>query len=197
MIRFLRGSFHPNPDGTAVIETASGIGFLVSLPANSGLYKNPEGAEVKEYTLMSVREDDMSLYGFESRDELELFRLLITVNGVGAKAGMSIMGILPQMELRRAIAAGDTKAVSAASGVGKKTAERVILDLKDKVGDFGEFSPESVAEGAAVFTSERSEAVNALMALGYSRSEAENAVGKVGTEGLSAEEYIKNALKQM
>ena len=90
MIRFLRGSFHPNPDGTAVIETASGIGFLVSLPANSGLYKNPEGAEVKVYTLMIVREDDMSLYGFESRDELELFRLLITVNGVGAKAGMSI-----------------------------------------------------------------------------------------------------------
>ena len=120
MIRFLRGSFHPNPDGTAVIETASGIGFLVSLPANSGLYKNPEGAEVKVYTLMIVREDDMSLYGFESRDELELFRLLITVNGVGAKAGMSIMGILPQMELRRAIAAGDTKAVSAASGVRKR-----------------------------------------------------------------------------
>ena len=85
MIRFLKGKFHPYSDGTAVIETSSGIGFLVNIPANSLLYKHMEGEDVKVHTHMIVREDDMSLYGFDDREELELFKLLITVNGVGAK----------------------------------------------------------------------------------------------------------------
>ena len=198
MIRFLKGKFHPLPDGTAVIETASGIGFLVYLPANSPLYKNLEGDEVRVYTAMIVREDDMSLYGFENKDELELFKLLITVNGVGAKAGMSIMGILPERELRRAIATGDTKAISAASGVGKKTAERVILELKDKVGEFADEDGLIVsADTGFIPTSERAEAINALVALGYSKSEAETAIGRVKAEDLTTEEYIKRALKEL
>ena len=127
MIRFIKGIFHPQIDGTAIIETQSGIGFLVSIAANSPLYRNFEGAEVKVYTLMIVREDDMSLYGFDSMEELELFQLLITVKGIGPKAGLAIMGVLPLPELKRAIATGDVKAISAASGVGKKSAERVIL----------------------------------------------------------------------
>lgn len=197
MIRFLKGIFHPSMDGTAVIETKAGIGFLISLPANSGLYKHFEGDEVKVYTLMIVREDDMSLYGFETKEELELFKLLITVNGVGAKAGMSIMGILPQMDLRRAIATGDVKTISTANGVGKKTAERIILDLKDKVGDFVGEDMESGGVETVVITNERSEAITALVSLGYSRTEAEQAVGKVSGESLSTEDYIKLALKQM
>lgn len=197
MIRFLKGIFHPSMDGTAVIETKAGIGFLISLPANSGLYKHFEGDEVKVYTLMIVREDDMSLYGFETKEELELFKLLITVNGVGAKAGMSIMGILPQMDLRRAIATGDVKTISTANGVGKKTAERIILDLKDKVGDFVGENKESGGVETVVITNERSEAITALVSLGYSRTEAEQAVGKVSGESLSTEDYIKLALKQM
>ena len=132
MIRTLRGAFHPQADGTAVIETVAGIGFLVNLPANSTLYKKYEGEEVTAYTLMIVKEDDMSLYGFENRDELALFKLLISVNGVGPKAGMAIMSILPEQELRRAIGTGDAKTIAQANGVGKKTAERVILELKDK-----------------------------------------------------------------
>ena len=123
-------------DGTVIIESGSGIGFLVNVPANSHLYKNLEGEDVKVYTHMIVREDDMSLYGFSHKDELELFKLLITVNGVGAKAAMAIMSILPQEELRRAVATGDSKAISAANGIGKKTSERIILELKDKVGEF-------------------------------------------------------------
>jgi Holliday junction DNA helicase, RuvA subunit len=196
MIRFIKGKFHPGTDGTAVIETESGIGFLVNLPANSPLYKNFEGDDVKVYTAMIVREDDMSLYGFDDKDSLDLFKLLITVSGVGAKAGMAIMSVLPPTELKRAIGTGDVAAISAASGVGKKTAERVILELKDKVGEFDDTSA-SNGEVTGVFTTERSEAVSGLMTLGYTKSEAESAVGKVADDDLSCEEYIKRALKNL
>ncbi|TDP50811.1 Holliday junction branch migration protein RuvA [Aminicella lysinilytica] len=195
MIRFIKGKFHPLTDGTAVIESASGVGFLVYLPANSPLYKNLEGDEVKVFTAMIVKEDDVSLYGFDGKEELDLFKLLITVNGVGAKAAMAIMSILPAMELRRAIAGGDVEAIKAASGVGKKTAERVILELKDKVGDFGDLSSVSSGEQSFSFGSERTEAVSALITLGYSKSEAETAVGRVIDDELPCEEYIKRALK--
>ena len=196
MIRFIKGIFHPGLSGSVIIETASGMGFEVNIPANSSLYKNMEGEEVKVYTSMIVREDDMSLYGFSDRENLELFELLITVNGIGAKAGMSIMSALPPSELKRAIAMGDAKAISAANGVGKKTAERVILELKDKVGSFDD----DVLAESDVFTpagDQRSEAVAALMALGYTKNEAAGAVGKVKGDDLTCEDYIKNALKNL
>lgn len=199
MIRTLRGIFHPENDGTAVIETSGGIGFLLTIPANSPIYKNLDGEEVRVYTLMTVRQDDISLYGFDTKEELELFRLLITVNGVGAKAAMSIMGLLPEIELRRVIATGDTKTISQASGIGKKTAERIILELKDKVGDFFEekgIKDEDFIQNP-ILTDDKAEAIGALTSLGYTRSEAEVAVGKVKGENLSVEDYIKNALKQM
>ena len=196
MIRTLRGAFHPQADGTAVIETVAGIGFLVNLPANSTLYKKYEGEEVTAYTLMIVKEDDMSLYGFENRDELALFKLLISVNGVGPKAGMAIMSILPEQELRRAIGTGDAKTIAQANGVGKKTAERVILELKDKVGDFSDAEGFEMAGGVPMPSDDRIEAINALMGLGYGKSEAETAVSKVKDEGLSVEDYIRRALKE-
>lgn len=196
MIRFIKGIFHPGLSGSVIIETASGMGFEVNIPANSSLYKNLEGEEVKVYTSMIVREDDVSLYGFSDKENLELFELLITVNGIGAKAGMSIMSALPPSELKRAIAMGDVKAISAANGVGKKTAERVILELKDKVGSFDD----DILAESDVFvpaSDERSEAVAALIALGYTKNEAADAVGKVKKEDLTCEEYIKNALKNL
>ena len=197
MIRFVKGRFYPQADGTCVIENSSGIGFLMTIAANCPLYKHYEGEEVKAYTLMTVREDDISLFGFSSMDELDLFKLLISVNGVGAKAGISIMSILPVDELKRAIASGDSKTIATANGVGKKTAERVIIDLKDKVGDFDVSESGASDVQAAAFTSERSEAVSALMALGYSKNEAEQSVGKVKDNDLRAEDYIKFALKNM
>ena len=197
MIRFVKGRFYPQADGTCVIENSSGIGFLMTIAANCPLYKHYEGEEVKAYTLMTVREDDISLFGFSSMDELDLFKLLISVNGVGAKAGISIMSIVPVDELKRAIASGDSKTIATANGVGKKTAERVIIDLKDKVGDFDVSESGASDVQAAAFTSERSEAVSALMALGYSKNEAEQSVGKVKDNDLRAEDYIKFALKNM
>ena len=197
MIRFVKGRFYPQADGTCVIENSSGIGFLMTIAANCPLYKHYEGEEVKAYTLMTVREDDISLFGFSSMDELDLFKLLISVSGVGAKAGISIMSILPVDELKRAIASGDSKTIATANGVGKKTAERVIIDLKDKVGDFDVTESGASDVQAAAFTSEKSEAVSALMALGYSKNEAEQSVGKVKDNDLRAEDYIKFALKNM
>ena len=196
MIRFIKGKFYPQADGTVIIESASGGGFSLTIPANCPLYKHYEGEEVKAYTHMAVREDDISLYGFSSSDELELFRKLITVSGVGAKAGISIMSIMPVNELKHAIASGDAKTIATANGVGKKTAERVIIDLKDKVGDV-EVSGTGIAAVTANITSERTEAVSALMALGYSKTEADQAVGSVKDEDLTAEQYIKLALKNM
>lgn len=197
MIRFIKGIFHAGLNGSVIIETSSGIGFEIHVAAGSPLYRSADGETVRVFTSMIVREDDVSLYGFADRESLELFELLITVNGVGAKAGMAVMSVLPPMELKRAIAAGDAKAISAANGVGKKTAERIILELKDKVGSF---DPEDGSAAVIAFTAssdQRSEAVAALIALGYTRQEAENAVGKVKEEDLTCEDYIKHALKNL
>ena len=145
---------------------------------------------------MAVREDDISLYGFSSTDELELYTKLISVSGVGAKVGIAIMSIMPVDQLKHAIASGDAKTIATANGVGTKTAERVIIDLKDKVGDT-DISGSGIAAVTANITSERSEAVSALMSLGYSKTEADQAVGAVKDENLTAEQYIKLALKNM
>lgn len=146
---------------------------------------------------MIVREDDMSLYGFSHKDELELFKLLITVNGVGAKAAMAIMSILPQEELRRAVATGDSKAISAANGIGKKTSERIILELKDKVGEFVAEEDKFISSDVTITGNRRSEAVNALLSLGYNRGEAETAVSRIKEDDLTVEEYIMFALRKM
>ena len=155
MIRFIKGIFHPSPDGSVIVETASGMGFSVSIPANSVLYKHVEGDEVKIYTSMIVKEDDVSLYGFADKENLELFELLITVNGVGAK------------------------------------------ELKDKVGSFESLTDQGTEEVFVPVSDERSEAVAALIALGYTKNEAASAVGKVQAEGLTCEAYIKQALKNL
>lgn len=197
MIRFLKGKFHPGFNGSVIIENVNGLGLEVHIPANSPLYKNIEGDEVKVYTSMRVKEDDISLYGFSNKEDLELFELLITVNGIGAKAAMSIMSTLPSSELKRAIATGDVKAVSAANGVGKKTAERIILELKDKIGTFETDNGILDSDIYIPVNDERSEAVAALISLGYTKTEAESAVAKVKTAGLSCEDYIKNALKNL
>ena len=134
MIRYIKGIYSMNVNGGIVIETSSGIGMEVFLPMNSPIYKYSEGDSIMVYTSMIVKEDDMKLYGFHNRESLEIFELLITVSGVGAKGAMAIVGTLSSEELKRAIAFEDAKEISKANGIGKKTAERIILELKDKVG---------------------------------------------------------------
>lgn len=196
MIRYIRGNIFHQADGTIIVENNSGIGFHMMVPMSSGFHRFADGDDVKVHTSMIVKEDDISLYGFYDREELELFELLITVSGIGAKAAMSIMSVLSPGELKKAIALGDSKAISKANGIGKKTAERVIIDLKDKVGSFDDeelgFTKQEIA-----FDDTRAEAKNALMSLGYSQQEAEKTIGKIKGENLSIEEYIKLALKQI
>ena len=141
----------------------------------------------------------MSLYGFHNVDSLKMFDMLTSVSGIGPKGAMGIMGTLSLEELRNAIAFADIKAISSAPGIGKKTAERLVLELKDKVGHIEESESkislrdlENSDEGSA-----RKEAINALIALGYSKQEAFSAVSHVGEDGLSSEEYIRKALKSL
>ena len=197
MIGYIRGIFHPQSDGTVIVENSSGIGFLLNIPSGSAIYKMPEGSEVKVFTSMQVREDDISLYGFSEKEDLELFELLIKVSGVGAKMAISIMSTLPGVTLRQAIASGDSASIVKAPGVGKKTAERIIIDLKDKVGLFagGDVIASDIFDENMGDT--RTEAVSALMALGYSRNEATSVIAKIKGDNLTVEDYIKQALKSL
>lgn len=204
MIKYIKGYYAMTLAGGIVVETSSGIGFEINIPAGSPLYKYGEGEEITVFTAMIVKEDDISLYGFHNRESLDLFRMLITVSGIGAKGAMSIMGSMSADELRRAILFEDVKEISKANGVGKKTAERLILELKDKIGKLGGTS-DAAAGGAEISGAAadagaddaRTEAIYALVSLGYSKAEAFGAVSKVPDEGLTGEEYIKRALKSL
>ena len=147
---------------------------------------------------MQVKEDGMALYGFADTEGLALFEQLITVKGVGPKAGLAIMSTGTPNQIKSVIAAGDAASIAMAPGIGKKTAERVILELKDKVSALP-FEGADISEGfvpaAVPGSGERGEAVVALTTLGYSKKEAESAVGSVPDEDLSAEEYVRKALK--
>ena len=197
MIRYVKGIYSMNINGGIVVETQSGLGLEIFLPANSPIYRYGEGETIMVYTSMIVKEDDISLYGFHNRDNLEIFERLITVSGVGAKGAMSILSTLEAAELKRAIAFEDAKEISRANGIGKKTAERIILELKDKLAktDIPAYVPP--ADTADVSSDSRSEAITALVTLGYTKAEAFNAVASINDEGLSSEEYIKKVLKNL
>lgn len=198
MIRYIKGIYSMNVNGGIVIETSSGIGMEVFLPMNSPIYKYSEGDNIMVYTSMIVKEDDMKLYGFHNRESLEIFELLITVSGVGAKGAMAIVGTLSSEELKRAIAFEDAKEISKANGIGKKTAERIILELKDKIGKADlNVSSVDIPSGNVASSDSRSEAINALIALGYTKAEAFSAISSINDEGLTSEDYIKKGLKNL
>ena len=198
MIRFLRGEYLYYESGAIVLETPAGIGFRVFISDTSSLLTKREGEEIEVYTYMQVKEDGMALYGFADTEGLALFEQLITVKGVGPKAGLAIMSTGTPNQIKSVIAAGDAASIAMAPGIGKKTAERVILELKDKVSALpfeGADISEGFAPAAVPGSGERGEAVVALTTLGYSKKEAEAAVASVKEEDLSAEEYVKKSLK--
>lgn len=202
MIRYIKGTFAMQFENGIVLETSSGIGFEIFVHQGSPIYKHSEGDEIQVFTEMIVREDGMSLYGFHNRESLEFFRLLTTVSGIGPKGAMGILGSMPLTELKLAIAMGDVKSISKAQGVGKKTAERLVVELKDKIGPMDtDVVPGDTAGiqlgGDAASDDARSEAISALISLGYARAEAFKAVSAVGDEGLTSEEYIKKALRSL
>jgi holliday junction DNA helicase RuvA len=176
-------------DGAIVVINCSGVGYGVELAVDE-LSKLPVGSKASLYIAENIKEDSHDLYGFADKTRRQLFGLLTSVNGVGPKAGMAIMNIGPEAQIRSAIASGDTKYITAAKGIGKKVAERVVVDLKNKV---GLQASESATDflGSAPTTDE---AVQALVALGYSSELAIERLRGVDTK-LSTKERIKQALK--
>ena len=198
MIRTIRGQYLMYDSGAIVVETAAGIGFRINISDTSRLLSINEGDDVLVYTYLQVKEDGMSLYGFAEPDELKLFEMLITVNGVGPKAGLAIMSLGSPNQIKAAIAGKDAATISQAQGVGKKTAERVILELCDKVSVLPiDGIDTSTSAINATISGERAEAVVALTTLGYSKKEAEAAIAAVTDDDLGAEQYIKKALKYL
>ena len=201
MIAYLNGILAEIEEENIVIEV-NGIGYNVRIPAGMAGRLPQIGEVVKLYTYTSVREDAIGLYGFLSRDDLNMYRQLITVSGIGPKGGLAILSTLSADDLRFAILSGDSKAISKAPGIGAKTAQRVILDLKDKLSleDAFEKKLENQTSGAAVSMNStvKNDAVMALNALGYSSTESLKAVSKVDiTEDMDVEDVLKLALKNM
>lgn len=188
MISRLRGIIAEN-NGDSVVLDVNGIGFEVLVGAQTAALLSDAGSEdVTLYTYLYLREDAMVLYGFPSRDELSLFRQLITVSGIGPKGGLSLLSSLGADDLRFAILSGDAKTLSKAPGIGRKTAERLVIDLRDKMQSFPVSGTENAAEAVdtGALTEEgtaAADAVEALTALGYARLDAVKAVKQAGKDG--------------
>ena len=199
MIAFVKGKIEDLSEENVVVDVG-GVGINVKISAGTFNLLPGMGGEVKLYTYTSVREDAFNLFGFLTRDELELFKKLITVNGIGPKGGLSILSVMSADELRFAIVSGDGAAIAKAPGVGKKTAERAILDLRDKISlEDTLIHKEIQASGTGSGDSHAvNEAVEALTALGYSATDALQAVRKVpADENTDVETLLKLALKNM
>ena len=204
MIAYIKGVLKYKGEDGIVVEN-HGIGYNVMMPGTSIDRLPASGEEVTVHTYTHVREDAFSLFGFLSMEDVRLFKLLITVNGVGPKGALGMMSALTSNEIYIAIMAGDAKTISKAPGIGAKTASRVILDLKDKI-DWMEAAgnlldgeeQETVPVSSAGSSPAGAEAREALMALGYSQSEAFRAVSEVDiTPDMTVEEVLKQSLKHL
>ncbi len=203
MFSYIKGTLEEYWEDTVVIESG-GIGWNIHVPL-SVLDRLPHvGEQMKVYTSFQVKEDSMTLYGFLSRQDLKMFNQLLGVNGIGPKAALGILSFLTPDDLRMAIIAEDAKAIAKAPGIGPKTAKRVILDLKDKISmddvlplQFAGGQVEAnVAAAASGVDGAGKEAIEALVALGYSPTEATKAVRQVEIkEGMNAEAVLKASLK--
>ncbi len=206
MITFVKGILDTVGENQIVVENR-GIGFEILVPLSVISNMPPTGNEVKIYTYTYVREDVLQLYGFLTRDELEMFKLLISVSGVGPKGALGILSVMDADGLRFAIMADDAKSISKAPGIGAKTASRVILELKGKVDfeeavmgalDRGEARTLAGGADAGDAGAPANEAIQALVALGYTSTEAVRAVRKTApTPDMSVEDILKASLKNI
>lgn len=185
---------------SAVVLSCGGVGYYAQCPASVAGALPGVGKEATLYTVMSVTENDVSLYGFATEEQQACFEMLTAVSGVGPKVGLAILSVMEPQRVALAISAGDHKAFKAASGVGPKLAQRIVLELKDKVakGFVDGISLEDVAGAASgeAATQSASQAIAALVSLGYSQSEAALAISKIDAT-LPVEEIIKLALRGM
>ena len=201
MISFLRGTVAQVMPDRVVVEVG-GVGFQVLVSVRDASDMPPAGEDVKLYTYMSVSQDAIRLYGFLSQDDMNVYRSLISISGIGPRAALGILGTLSANDLRFAVFSDDDKALARAPGIGAKTAKKLILELKDKLkledaimGSGTDFSGTGEAPTPAL-DAELADAVQALTSLGYSNSEALRAVRKVKvTQEMSTQDILKQALK--
>ena len=200
LIAFISGKLCGLSENSVIIDN-NGIGYLIYVSAAT-LSKMPSpGADVKLFTHLNVKEDDMSLYGFCDMDELDMFVLLRSVSGIGPKVALSVLSSISPKELGLAIVTDDIKTLSKAQGIGKKIAERLVLELRDKIKTDSliqktgiDISPQQQLKASS---NERQDAVDALLALGHSKSEAVRTVMEVAEEGMATDVIIRMALKRI
>ncbi len=195
MYYFIRGKLAAKGENYIAVD-AAGVGYMIYTSLNDIEKAPPTGSEVMMYTYLNVREDAMELYGFLSDEERRMFLQLISVSGVGPKAGLAILSVAAPQTIAAAIVSGDAKTLTKAQGVGPKAAQRIILELKDKIdtaalGIDGDDGIASAAE--TVIEDSLAEAMSALVVLGYGAQEAKNALLKLDAS-LSTEELIRKAL---
>ncbi len=201
MYSYIKGELAEIAEDLIVVE-ANNIGYNIHVPGQVLSYLPERGSEVKIYTYLYIREDAMMLYGFLTRDDLNVFKLLLGVSGIGPKGALAVLSVMTTDDLRFAVLGDDEKTIAKAPGIGAKTAKRLILELKDKLKleDAFESALEHGEQQTAIpgTSAVKNEAVQALTALGYSSSEAIKALQNVEiTDGMDVESVLKSALKQM
>lgn len=199
MISFIRGELVEVLDDTVVVDN-NGMGYNIKVPMDVLAQLPGIGRQIKLFTYMYVREDAMNLYGFLSRDDLDIFKLVLGVSGIGPKGALAILSTMTPDELRIAVVSDDAKAISKAPGIGLKTAQKLIIEIKGRISmpDFGTGAVQLLPTAQKVENDARTEAIAALMALGYSNSEAVLAVKKVEfQDDMDAEAVLKASLKHL
>lgn len=191
MISYLKGKIKNKGNGFIILEI-NNIGYQVFV--NPAMYADLDiGAEVEFYIHQHVKEDILDLYGFKSIEELELFELLLSISGIGPKSALGVLTIAKVQDVKDSIAQGDSSLLTKVSGIGKKTAERVVLELKEKVGSLA-----NGAKGASInISGQASDEIDALMALGYSATQAREALQKIDKNITDSGERIRQALKNI
>lgn len=198
MISYVKGQLVEVFNDTIVVEN-NGMGFNIKVPATVISHFSKIGEPVKVYTYLQIREESHSLFGFLTRDDLNIFKMLINVNGIGPKGALAILSTISPNDLRFAIISGDVKLISSAPGIGSKTAQKLIIELKDKVSLEDVLENTLYESGSTGSDSEaQNEAIEALCALGYGSAQAVRAVRQVeDIESKDSEVILKEALKKL
>jgi Holliday junction DNA helicase RuvA len=196
MIAYVSGTLDHITETAAVID-CHGVGYLVQASPATLSRLPARGTAAKLFTYMQVKEDGQALFGFTTQEEVRLFTLLISVSGIGPKVAMSILSTMEPQQIIMAIVADDAVVFSKAPGVGKKTAQRITLELRDKMKANSDFGNKEADYSGFTAASEKQDAMDALAALGYGRAEGLKAVMQVAAEGMPTEQIIKLALKKL
>lgn len=196
MYAYIKGDLEEKSNGSVVVEN-NGIGYKIFM-SNTAIGRLGElHSKVKVYTYYQVREDNISLYGFNTKEELRMFELLLSVSGIGSKSAINMMSNIDVSSFAIAVVSNDVKKISSIKGIGNKTAQRIVLELKDKLKAEQELTKIDEIKEVVQEEEGASEAQDALQILGYNRKDVENVLKKIDTKNLTTEEIIKQALKYL